>query len=442
MLLHIDQRTWTHRRGMLWAVLVAAGLFLVLAGCVPIQPPPTTEIDRAPEATPAPLDDLDLANATYQGIYEEPIQLQGGVYEGEPFSAESAIRPRVVLSTLRADGDIDGDGDLDSAVLLSENSGGTGTFIYLAAVLNDNGTPVNAATTLLGDRVRIERFIVLNGEITLDLIVHGATDPMCCPSKPINQTWAFNGAALILTSGVSASDAAMNVSNPVQFGSITFNHAPSLAQDWHIEEIGDNRPAEPAPPDFSVGPARIVFTAEGYPNTGATPISPTIYIYRTDDLADSPEGDAAAQLTDLLRAQPDPATVDELPFLPRMGASQVLHSHAAYTGFDNGDGLGLRYITYYAQDVAPLQGSRFWYTFQGLTNDGSVYVAAVFPVMTHLFDDTLPEDFDADAFAANLDAYMTGSLTILNGALPTDFSPNFSLLDALMRSLVIDNMTE
>src|SRR5690606_37415016 len=126
---------------------------------------------------------------------------------------------------------------------------------------------------------------------------------------------------------------------------------------------------------------------------------------RMSDLAQSPESAVADQLAALIQEQPDPSTLDELPLLPHAGAAQVLHANAAYLSFDGGDGIGLRYVTYYAQDVAPLLGSWFWYTFQGLTNDNSVYVAAVFPISTELFPDTLPDPFNYDAFAADFESY-------------------------------------
>jgi hypothetical protein len=72
-----------------------------------------------------------LQNATYSGIYDEPVTLVDGQYEGEPFTPDSASRP-VVSYLGEAFGDLDGDGVEDAAVFLVENSGGTGDFVYVA----------------------------------------------------------------------------------------------------------------------------------------------------------------------------------------------------------------------------------------------------------------------------------------------------------------------
>jgi hypothetical protein len=79
-------------------------------------------------------------------------------------------------------GDLDADGVPDAAVLLATNTGGSGTFHDLAVMLNREGRPANAATAFLGDRVLVERLRILQGEIQLDLTMHGPADPMCCPS--------------------------------------------------------------------------------------------------------------------------------------------------------------------------------------------------------------------------------------------------------------------
>jgi hypothetical protein len=77
----------------------------------------------------------------------------------------------------------------DAVVFLSTQTGGTGHFRELAAVLNRGGLPDNVATVSLGDRVAIESARIQAGVITLDLRVHGPNDGLCCPSQ--FETWRF-----------------------------------------------------------------------------------------------------------------------------------------------------------------------------------------------------------------------------------------------------------
>jgi heat shock protein HslJ len=131
-----------------------------------------------------------LKNATYVGIYEQPVTLKDGLYEGEPFVADSPMRPTVTLvDRLIAYGDLNGDGVEDAAVILMENSGGSGVFNYVAPVLNVGGMPVNPAVQALGDRVQIKRMDIEDGQIVTEIVTQGPDDPFCCPTLLLLQTF-------------------------------------------------------------------------------------------------------------------------------------------------------------------------------------------------------------------------------------------------------------
>jgi hypothetical protein len=142
-----------------------------------------------------------LKNAEYQGIYQEPIQLANGTYEGEPFVEGGASRPTVAFIEPYAFGDLNGDGVDDAAVLLVESSGGSGSFVYLAAVLNQEGTPENADTLLLGDRVQVQSLTIADGQISVTMLTHGPDDPMCCPTQEVQQTYELQENRLVQTAG-------------------------------------------------------------------------------------------------------------------------------------------------------------------------------------------------------------------------------------------------
>jgi heat shock protein HslJ len=142
-----------------------------------------------------------LKNAQFTGIYDDTIvQLSDGYYEGEPFVEGAASRPTVTLIEPYAFGDLDGDGTEDASLLLVESSGGSGSFVYLAAMLNQDGQPVNAATHFLSDRARPQAMTIAGGIITIDMVAHGPEDPMCCPSLRVIETYQLQGEALSLLS--------------------------------------------------------------------------------------------------------------------------------------------------------------------------------------------------------------------------------------------------
>jgi hypothetical protein len=142
-----------------------------------------------------------LKNAGYQGIYEEPIQLTDGTYEGEPFVEGGASRPTVTFIQPYAVGDLNGDGVDDAAVLLVESSGGSGSFVYMAAVLNQDGKPENVDTVLLGDRVQVQSLTIADDQINVTMLAHGPDDPLCCPTQEVEQTYELQDNKLVQTGG-------------------------------------------------------------------------------------------------------------------------------------------------------------------------------------------------------------------------------------------------
>jgi len=163
------------------------------AGCAP-EPPEATGPGGKPGA---PTGD-QLANVAITGIYEDPAQLAAGVYLGEPFVEGGASRPTVRLLEPRLTADLDGVPGEEAVILLSEDSGGSGTYIYLAAVGLREGRPVNLDTFPIGDRVQIRSLTAAGGRVRLELVIQGEEDGACCPSKLVSRTWALRDGRLVL----------------------------------------------------------------------------------------------------------------------------------------------------------------------------------------------------------------------------------------------------
>ncbi len=137
-------------------------------------------------------------DATYSGIYEYPITLKDGHWQGTPFIEEGASRPTVgLVEDFRLTGDLDGDGEMEYIVFLWENSGGSGTRIYLAVMGLQEGRFVNLNTTLIGDRIKLRAGRINKGKIELDVIQHGPNEPACCPSQKATRIWSLVAKKLI-----------------------------------------------------------------------------------------------------------------------------------------------------------------------------------------------------------------------------------------------------
>lgn len=93
----------------------------------------------------------DYKNATYL-IEGQPVRLKNGEADtpAAPGSA-STVTTKIFGNELVAD--LNGDGRPDTAFILTQNSGGSGTFYYAAAALNTPDGYVGTDGYLLGDRV-------------------------------------------------------------------------------------------------------------------------------------------------------------------------------------------------------------------------------------------------------------------------------------------------
>jgi hypothetical protein len=210
---------------------------------------------------------------------------------------------------------------------------------------------------------------------------------------------------------------------------------PSLASGVTCETI----PAVPETGDVSpweVGPEHVRITFEDYvlPQTFHVP---RIYVYPVAEY-ESLQAQAAQLIAELeaFLASP-PQTFDEtIPFLPPFNAAQFFRTQVRYVSFQ--DGTGVRFLTLYGQALRVINNYELFYTFQGLTQDGAFYAAAVLPV-SH---PSLPEDGEIppdqlDTFAETFEAYLETSEQSLEVEVPASFTPDLALLDAMIQSLEV-----
>jgi hypothetical protein len=124
-----------------------------------------------------------------------------------------------------------------------------------------------------------------------------------------------------------------------------------------------------------------------------------------------------------------------------LGAGQQFYSNAIPISFQNGKGI--RYLTQYIQNTAPVTNGGLFYTFQGLTDDGMTYISLTLPV-NH---PDLPADRDDFFSTANItyetleENYWDYIIQVTDYIHETDdnlFMPSLKMLDEIVMSLHVE----
>jgi hypothetical protein len=159
--------------------------------------PTNTEPQPTPTQKTLRLTIEQLRNAIYplEAAANRQVKLVDGKYS-EDIVAGSASKLTVDMTDRSAFGDLNGDGSEDAAVELAWNSGGSGTFHELAAVINQAGIPKVVALKVLGDRIVVKNMAIVDGVIVVDMLVQGPGDGMCCPKTPVTLRYKLVGDSL------------------------------------------------------------------------------------------------------------------------------------------------------------------------------------------------------------------------------------------------------
>lgn len=193
-----------------------------------------------------------------------------------------------------------------------------------------------------------------------------------------------------------------------------------------VETTGDQEGL----PYWAIQPAHTEVYFRNYTLSG-TFHEPRIYLYSVDTLTES--NPAAAEQIDALKASLANPTVESdtaLPMLPLMNASQMMQAQVEQLTFVNGSGI--RYLTQMGQAPAPIDNENLFYTFQGLTDDGSIYVAAILPVSNPLLDAAASTESDAD-----IAAQIADTANALDQATADSYTPSLAQLDAMIASIEV-----
>ena len=136
----------------------------------------------------------DVRNATVVGLFDEPVTLSDGRWEGEPYVAGGASRPTAgVIGDDALTGDLDGDGIEETIAFLWSATGGSGTRNYIAVFTRSSAGVTEGSAVLIGDRVQLRDARIENERIEVDVLQHGPEDAMCCPSVDATREWLYDG---------------------------------------------------------------------------------------------------------------------------------------------------------------------------------------------------------------------------------------------------------
>ncbi len=164
------------------AVIVGGGILWCSQQKVQFYPLPEIKIPAKSSSNELTLEQIK-STEYYSLFLKKTIKLTNGIYSESPSEPNMASHCEVdIYKDKIVFGDLNGDGKNDAAVVSDGTCGGSGTFRELAVVMNKDGQPIYLASATLGDRVIINSITIDSGIITLDMVVQGPNDGLCCPT--------------------------------------------------------------------------------------------------------------------------------------------------------------------------------------------------------------------------------------------------------------------
>jgi len=130
--------------------------------------------ERIPIAPSAP--SADLLNSIFT-IERQEVRLINGYHEKQA-APGSATKIKTMVFGQPVNGDLNGDGDEDAGLFILHAPGGSGTFYYVAAALNRNGSYRGTNGVLLGDRIAPQTIQITNGVLVANYADRRPDEPM------------------------------------------------------------------------------------------------------------------------------------------------------------------------------------------------------------------------------------------------------------------------
>ena len=232
----------------------------------------------------------------------------------------------------------------------------------------------------------------------------------------------------------------------VSYKNVTFSFDASLAHEYLAETVAAVPLIDKTGKPDGVWPAHILITfRESYVpskrrEAGGDYGEVRVYVFPTSDTAnkefagDFPTTKQAVDDLIAFLAKRNPPQEDSVPFLPWADVGQAFIGKRKFIRFRNG--RGVLFLTQYGQERVPLNNTDLVYTFQGLTDDNTWYVSAIFPVNAPGLP-VEPGVADPARSSEDLGRLITKSAERLEKQPGVRFNPSLTMLENVVRSLKI-----
>ena len=154
-------------------LLVIGGVVVILTLIIFIG---TKQSDRADDAVTLPqAKTADVKNISYI-VDGTPVLLVDGIAERE-LAPGALTREKIAVFGEPTEVDLDGDGDNDAVTYLTRDGGGSGTFFYVVAAVNDGGSYTGTNAMFLGDRIAPQNIVVQEERAVANFAVRKVDEP-------------------------------------------------------------------------------------------------------------------------------------------------------------------------------------------------------------------------------------------------------------------------
>lgn len=222
----------------------------------------------------------------------------------------------------------------------------------------------------------------------------------------------------------------------VSCNELSFYLDPVLGNGTECEIVPESIETD-IPMDIFTYPTHTEVTIQNYPLM-KTQFSPMIYIYPVERFSQLLPDTLPRRVSDLKMIISDGTwSRGVLPFLPPNPQIQTFFAHVKVISFQGGQGV--RFITEYSDGPFPINNKSILYTFQGLTDDGTYWVAVTLPISTPILpdNDVLPEGYTDESLIQNFNAYGKSVKEAIEKQEPASFLPTLATLDRLVESIFI-----
>lgn len=140
---------------------------------------------------------FDPLNATYMVDGQSVTLVNGRAEEAAAPGSASQITTTVFGEPVS--GDLNADGKTDAALILVQDTGGSGTFYYAAAEINTTGAATMGTNAiLLGDRIAPQNIDIENGQVVVNYADRAPGEPMTTqPSVGVTKYFVLSGDELV-----------------------------------------------------------------------------------------------------------------------------------------------------------------------------------------------------------------------------------------------------